>query len=317
MAGGIISSQKNASPNKLASLLISNAQRQGIHDLHIEPSGDLYIIRARSGQHLAQLDQVNASDARVIIDALRTKANLPALSSRAPQEGTIRSNNTLVNFSSLPVVNGEKIFLRITDLTKASKDLEKLGLSGDSLATVKEVANLTSGLVLVLGEGRTTTMFSIISLFDANKLNISTIENRQTYILPRINQFIAERDYVTQAAPAFRAADRQRSDVIMLSAIDTPQLAELAVNASMNNHLVISSLPVSDPFAASAFLVGLGIRPFAISHVLKLIISQSLTRSQTGVTGNFDVVKMNDHLANLISADLPPDELRQLYRGTV
>ena len=315
MDGGIISNLDEHEFEHAVSTLLDISHEQKIRDLHIEPRTNSYTIRTKSGPHLSKIDQLTTDQAESLIHQLFTKSHLRRAS--IPQEGHFKHGDLLVQFSTLPVLTGTKVFLHLTDQKMASKDLASLGLSGDNLALVKRIPEYNSGLIIVLGEGRTTTMFSILSLFDAKKFNISTIENRLTYRLPHVNQFIAEGDFTHQAELALSAAIKQRSKVIYLSQITSPKLAELAVEATNNHQIIITSLPITDPFVAVDFLVNLGIPSFLLLHSLRLIISQQLIsindpNGSNDLTGLFEVLEITDHYRMLYNSGLPSPEIKRI-----
>jgi Type II secretory pathway, ATPase PulE/Tfp pilus assembly pathway, ATPase PilB len=317
MTGGIISHLSENNITHVLNTLLNEARSRKIRDIHIEPGSATYKIRVRTSGQLKLIDQISTTKAEKLIEEIRLRSHLRKTNQRIPQESTFSYNSLLVQFTSLPIVDGEKIFLHITDQKMISKDLKTIGLSGDHLQTVQNIPNLDSGLVIVIGEGKTTTMFSILSLFDSKKLNISTVETRNTYRLSGVNQFISNKNIIRQTEAAFSATVKQHSDVILLSQIDSPRLAELAVDASLNNRLVITSLPITDPFQVADFLLGLDIKPFLLLHALKMVISQDLvsvseTKDRTSLKGVFEILEIDDHYKQLFQAGLNPHEIRHI-----
>lgn len=275
MQGGKIKLNKSSADVFIKSIL-NYCLDNKVRDIHFEPAEKHYVIRIRLGKFLSILDKIPIALAENAIVELKDLANIGSPAS-SPQEGYFKYKNLNIQLSTLPVLGGEKLFLHLTDQTILSSNLTKLGLWGQNLQVVQStVKSTTSGIILVLGEGKNTTMFNLLSLLNTEKLNLCTIENRPSYTFKNVNQFIAEKDYTTLAPKALKALVKQRANVILLSQIDTPKLAEAVFDTASEGKLIISSLPVSDSFSAAEFLSNLGIPPFLIAHTVKLIISQDL-----------------------------------------
>lgn len=315
MMGDEINKLATTSAKAAVNALIDECFSKKIRDIHIEPETNKHIIRVRVGKNLKNFATISNESATKIASYLKEASSLIQLGSRMPQNGNFKRKSLTVEFSSIPVIGGEKLFLHLTDQRTVTKDFEKLGFSKSDADKVRNLSELNSGLVLVLGEGKTTTMFSILSLFDSQRLNISTIESRHTYRLPHINQFIIEDDFLNQSTQAVTAAIKQRSNVIMLSQIDQHKTAELCIDAALNNRVVITSLPTSDPFTAIEFLLGLGVKPFLVAHAIKMIVCQELVQKD-GLTGKFSVLEVNDKLQELIKLGISASEIKKLYEAS-
>ncbi|MCL2444867.1 Flp pilus assembly complex ATPase component TadA [Candidatus Saccharibacteria bacterium] len=317
MSGGQKTKSNNLESNDAETLfqqLIDLVRTQNLRDIHLDPRDGHYLIRTKSSTaRLATHAEISKVQATDLIDLLFIKSHLHPSSRPIPQDARLSHANFLIQLTTLPTILGPKIFLHFTDQTKLTRDLSKLGFTPDQLPIAESITKLPSGLILVLGAGKTTTMFSLLSLFDASKLSISTVETRHTYRLPGVNQFIDTTGQISRQEQAFAAAMRQHSDVILLSQIDSTRLAELSLDAASNRRIIITSLPITDPYSAADFLTHLGTTPFLTLHNLRLVISQQLvptTDSTSSFTGRFDLLEINDHYRQLFLAGLTPTEIR-------
>ncbi|MCL2869954.1 Flp pilus assembly complex ATPase component TadA [Candidatus Saccharibacteria bacterium] len=302
MLGGKIAkllkgSVSSATLDDLLDLLAKN----NLYDIHIEPMGETYHLRTRLNGKLQPLDKISHKAAENLIQQLKIRCQLPRTATNIPQEATFLHGNLLVQFFNLPTLDGEKAYLRIINQKSISKNLAKLGLYGQGLKECEAVNKLPSGLVIVLGEGKTTTMFSLLSRFDSNKLNLSTVERQASYNLPNVNQFVAGDDYHSLAYDALKAAINQRSDVILVEDIGSPELAKLAVDSAQRGRLIITSLPVNDSFAVYYFLVSMGLKPFLVASSLRLIINQKIMH--TGLTTQLEARPISTAESNQILKD--------------
>ena len=283
MQGGKISKLlKTSISADVLSKFLDILAKDNLYDIHIEPSGSTYKIRTRLNGRLRLLDKVSRKTAEDLISQLKAKGGVLHTSINIPQEAVFTHGSLTVRLFSLPTLDGEKTYLRVINQKATNKDLSKLGLYGESLKQLEAISKMGPGLIIVLGEGKTTTMFSLLSQFDASTLSLSTIERHASYKLSGVNQFIAGDNYYDLAYDAFVAAINQRSDVILVDDIGTPDLAKLAVDSVHRGKLVIASLPVNDSFAAAHFLASLGIKPFLVASSLKIIVRQRIIH--TGIT---------------------------------
>jgi type II secretory ATPase GspE/PulE/Tfp pilus assembly ATPase PilB-like protein len=260
--------------------------KNNLFDIHIEPAGSGYCIRTRINGKLQLVEKVNQKVAENLINQLKSRGGLSQASPGTPLKASFVHDHLLIQFFSLPTLGGEKVYLRLINQNSISKDLSKLGLYGDELKALEGVNKLGSGLVIVLGEGKTTTMFSLLSRFDPSKLNLSTVERHASYKLPNVNQFVAHNDYHSLAHDALNAAINQRSDVVLVEDIGTPELAKLAVDSATRGKLIITSLPIDDSFKVPQFLASLGVKPFLIASSLRLIVRQRIVH--TSITSQLE-----------------------------
>ncbi|MDR0591117.1 MAG: Flp pilus assembly complex ATPase component TadA [Candidatus Nomurabacteria bacterium] len=256
--------------------LIDNLHSEGVFNIHLDPLDDSTLVRLRQGKNLVSAGEYKNDASEKFTRYVKARSGLKAHRSRSPEEGGFICGDFLVKIYSLPVIDGEKISLKTAKSNGKIKDLRELGLWGDGLKAVQGITRLSGGLVFALGKGSLQTMFSMLARFDAHITNLATIEHLQTVNLPLVNQFVAEQNYDELAEKALRVAMRQNADVIMISRIDTPKLAELALEASLSGKLVIAGLPIDDSFLVPSYIAHLGVRPFLVSSQLRLIVGQSL-----------------------------------------
>ncbi len=298
--------------------LLELAAEKHISDIHIEPiSGDEYQIRVRRGRNLKIAKKLSFARGAALIHSLKEKAALRDNAGRAPLDGGFQHRQITAQMVITPMLLGEKVFLHIMNQRMVTGSLSKLGLSGRELNIMKTVTQLDKGLVLLLGDGKNTTAFNLLAGFDATTLNVSTVEFAGSYRLPGVNQLVAGRGIATEKL--LDAVLRQKSHVVMITQLDTPETAQKAVDAALHR-LVITSVPVDDPFVAIAFLEGLGVPPFLLASALRIISSQGLIvadKDTKQLTGQFEIIQNNDVLSHLIACGLSAHDLKAMYQETV
>jgi len=272
----------------LVNLIIRNGIRDGASDIHIEP--DLKTLRVRyridgilfeANPTVLTLDLHSA-----IISRLKVMANLDIAERRMPQDGRIRvtidGNEVDLRFSSMPTILGEKIVLRILDRRSAVLDLLKLGFNEETLTRFKKVLLRPYGLILTVGptgSGKTTTLYSALNLIRSMEKNIVTIEDPVEYQLEIINQVQVEEKVGLSFAKVLRSVLRQDPDIVMVGEIRDRETAEIAIQASLTGHLVLSTLHTNESSGAIARLLDMGIEPFLISSSVTCVLAQRLVRT--------------------------------------
>jgi len=213
-------------------------------------------------------------------------ANLDIAERRMPQDGRIQvhvqGQKVDLRFSSMPGIHGEKVVLRILDKSKAMLDINKLGFAPAVLDRFKSLIRISHGLILVCGptgSGKTTTLYSAISLLNAPEKNLVTIEDPVEYQLERVNQNQVMHAIGLTFARFLKHALRQDPDIIMVGEIRDRETAEIAVQASLTGHLVLSTLHTNDSPSAITRLLEMGIEPYLISSSLLASLAQRLVRT--------------------------------------
>jgi type IV pilus assembly protein PilB len=212
-------------------------------------------------------------------------ANLDISERRLPQDGRIRAvvhgRKVDLRMSTLPTVVGEKVVMRILDNKSINVSLDDLGFGENALTSWKNAIDQPHGIVLVTGptgSGKTTTLYSSLRQMDANKLNISTVEDPVEYHLGSVNQTQMHEKIGMTFAKALRALLRQDPDVVMLGEIRDAETATIAVQAALTGHLVLSTLHTNDAPSSVTRLINIGVEPYLISAAVNAILAQRLVR---------------------------------------
>ena len=269
----------------LTNMILLKAIRDGASDIHLEPQNDQFQVRVRIDGLLYDLMSPKVEMHPAVVSRLKVMANLDIAERRIPQDGRIQVSvdGAVIDlrFSSLPSIHGEKIVLRILDQRKAILDINKLGFEEDMLARFKLLLRQPHGLVLVCGptgSGKTTTLYSAITLLNTREKNIITIEDPVEYQLPGINQNQVKEAIGLSFAKFLKHALRQDPDIILVGEIRDRETAEIAIQASLTGHLVLSTLHTNDAVSAITRLLEMGVEPYLISSALLAALSQRLVR---------------------------------------
>jgi type IV pilus assembly protein PilB len=270
----------------LTNVILMKAIRDGASDIHLEPQGDQFTVRVRIDGLLYELMSPKVEMHPAIVSRLKVMANLDISERRIPQDGRIQvlyEGRTIdLRFSSMPAIHGEKVVLRILDQRKAILDINKLGFTQDMLTRFKLLLKRPHGLVLVCGptgSGKTTTLYSAITILNTRERNIVTIEDPVEYQLKGVNQNQVKEAIGLTFAKFLKHALRQDPDVILVGEIRDRETAEIAIQASLTGHLVLSTLHTNDSVSAITRLLEMGVEPYLISSALLASLSQRLVRT--------------------------------------
>jgi type IV pilus assembly protein PilB len=270
---------------RFVNYLIFDALKQGASDIHIEPKEKQLKIRYRIDGILFEAMNPPHAMAPAIVSRLKIMANLDISERRLPQDGRIRAvvNNRKIDLrmSTLPTVSGEKVVMRILDTKSINVSLDDLGFSENALTIWKNQIDQPHGIILVTGptgSGKTTTLYSSLRQMDANKLNISTVEDPVEYHLASVNQTQMHERIGMTFAKALQALLRQDPDVVMLGEIRDNETATIAVQAALTGHLVLSTLHTNDAPSSITRLINIGVEPYLISSALNAVLAQRLVR---------------------------------------
>jgi len=269
----------------LVNLTILNAIKDNASDIHVEPDAKLVRVRYRVDGVMHEVMTQRKDLHAAIVSRLKVMAGLDIGERRRPQEGRIHvvadGREIDLRVSSLPTILGEKMVLRILDQSKSIVSLEKLGFKGASLESFRSILARPYGLILVTGptgSGKTTTLYSGLAEISSIEKNIITIEDPVEYQLPLINQVQVNEKTGLGFANILRQVLRQDPDIIMVGEIRDQETAEIAIQAALTGHLVISTLHTNDSAGAITRLADMGIEPFLISSALTGVIAQRLCR---------------------------------------
>jgi type IV pilus assembly protein PilB len=269
----------------LANVMILNAIKDGASDIHVEPDNKLLRVRYRVDGVMHEVMTHRKDVHAALISRIKVMAGLDIGERRRPQEGRIHvvadGREIDLRVSSLPTILGEKIVLRILDQSRSIVSLEALGFAGDALEAFRRMLAQPYGMILVTGptgSGKTTTLYSALAEISSIAKNIITIEDPVEYQLPLINQVQVNEKTDLSFANVLRQVLRQDPDIIMVGEIRDRETAEIAIQAALTGHLVISTLHTNDSAGAVTRLADMGVEPFLISSALTGVIAQRLAR---------------------------------------
>ena len=316
----LAASSEEAPVIKLANLIIVQAIKDRSSDIHIEPFEKTVRLRYRIDGSLIDVTPPPRNMQVPLISRIKIMSNLDIAERRLPQDGRMRvkvgGRDIDLRVSILPTVHGEKCVLRILDKTNLSTSLDKLGLDHQTYRRVKAAVDAPHGLILVTGptgSGKTTTLYSALNELNNPEFNIITVEDPVEFQLVGINQVPTRKEIGLSFANALRSILRQDPDIIMIGEIRDTETAEIAVEAALTGHQVLSTLHCNDAPGAIARLDDMGIAPFLISSSVILSCAQRLIRRICSVCK--EPVTYPPKMYEDLSIDPAIFEGSSLYRG--
>lgn len=270
---------------QLLNLILTEAIQQGASDIHFEPSENGMRVRYRIDGVL-QNRHAPAVDYQVqLLTRIKVMAKLDIAEHRLPQDGRIklRMGRREIDFrvSTVPIAGGERIVLRILDKGNVLLGMDKIGMLPSVFEQFKRLIDLPEGIILVTGptgSGKTTTLYSAICEMANDEINIMTIEDPVEYNLKGIAQIGVHHKIKLDFATGLRHILRQDPDVIMVGEIRDKETAEIAIQAALTGHLVLSTLHTNDAPSAITRLVDMGIEPYLLSSCIVGVLAQRLVR---------------------------------------
>ncbi len=270
---------------RLVNLTITQAVQEGASDVHIEPTENDVKIRFRVDGVLYDVISPPKKIFPTLVARIKILSNMDIAERRIPQDGRFRvvSQGKIIDFrvSTLPTIYGEKIVLRLLDRSATLIGLEKLGFTEDILHKFDDLISRPYGMILVTGptgSGKTTTLYSALAKINTPEKNIITIEDPVEYQFARINQVQINPKAGLTFATGLRSILRQDPDIIMVGEIRDRETAEIAVQAALTGHLVLSTIHTNDAAGAITRLIDMGIEPYLISSSLIGALAQRLAR---------------------------------------
>jgi type IV pilus assembly protein PilB len=281
----LTASSEEAPVIKLANLILVQAVKDRASDIHIEPFEKGMRLRYRVDGALLDATAPPKNMQLALISRFKVMASLDIAERRLPQDGRIRikvSNRDYdLRVSIMPTVHGEKIVLRLLDKSNLSASIDKLGLDPETFIQFKNAVDAPHGLILVTGptgSGKTTTLYSALNELNNPTYNIVTVEDPVEFQVPGINQVPVKKEIGLTFGNALRSILRQDPDIIMIGEIRDTETAEIAVEAALTGHQVLSTMHCNDAPGAIARLDDMGIAPFLISSSVILACAQRLMR---------------------------------------
>ncbi|HEU4352374.1 MAG TPA: GspE/PulE family protein [Burkholderiales bacterium] len=262
------------------------AFEQRASDIHIEPRREQGIVRFRIDGVLHQVYQFPAPVLAAMTSRIKILARMDVVEKRRPQDGRIKTRSgeqdVELRISTLPTAFGEKLVMRIFDPEVLVRDFAELGFSQEDQRRWKEMTDRPNGIVLVTGptgSGKTTTLYSTLKSLATSEVNVCTIEDPIEMIEPAFNQMQVVSAIDLGFAEGVRALMRQDPDIIMVGEIRDLETAEMAVQAALTGHLVLSTLHTNDAPSAIARLLELGVPPYLLNATLNGVMAQRLVRT--------------------------------------
>jgi type IV pilus assembly protein PilB len=270
---------------RIVDTLLKHAVIDRASDIHIEPSEREIAVRYRVDGILRDAMTLPKQVASGIVARIKVLSNLKLDEHRLPQDGRFRfkkdQDKFSVRVSILPVLDGEKVVMRLLAEGAKGYGLEELGLFSDVLEEVVRAIKRPTGMILVTGptgSGKTTSLYSILEILNTPEVNISTVEDPVEYRIPRINQTQVNPKIGLTFSNGLRSLLRQDPDIIMVGEIRDKETASLAVNAALTGHLVLSTLHTNSAAGAIPRLIYMKVEPFLIASTLNLVVAQRLVR---------------------------------------
>lgn len=270
---------------KLVHVIIKHALDGKASDVHIEPIDQSYRVRFRQDGILHASLTFPQEVGRAVISRIKILSNLKIDERRKPQDGRFRINDkgNDIDFrvSSLPVVEGEKIVMRVLEKDRQTFDLAQLGMMGTQHEMFLRRVHDPYGMILMTGptgSGKSTTLYAFLKILNNEERNIITLEDPVEYFVPGINQSQVKPEIGYTFASGLRSILRQDPNIIMVGEIRDGETAELAVHAALTGHLVFSTVHTNNAIGALPRLIDLGIEPFLIASAVRVIAAQRLVR---------------------------------------
>lgn len=281
----LLENQDDAPIIRLLNALFTQAIKQKASDIHIETYEDKVLVRNRIDGVLHEVLEIQRAIAPLVISRVKVMAKLDIAEKRIPQDGRISlrigGHNIDVRVSTLPSNHGERVVLRILDKQAAQLDLSLLGMPQTTLKTIRKMIAEPHGIILVTGptgSGKTTSLYAMLTELNEVTRNILTIEDPIEYDLEGIGQTQVNTKVQMTFAKGLRAILRQDPDVVMIGEIRDLETAEIAVQASLTGHLVLSTLHTNSALGALARLRDMGVESFLMSSSIVGLIAQRLVR---------------------------------------
>ncbi len=305
---------------KIVAVILNNAVEGDASDIHIENTGEKVKVRFRVDGVLHTSLVLPLPVFPGVVARVKILAKMRLDEKRKPQDGgfSAKINGRKIDFrvSTLPAYYGEKVVLRILDSERGVRPLTSLGLSDEQVGMIKEALAKPYGLILITGptgSGKSTTLYSLLNELDREKSNVVSLEDPVEYHMPDMNQSQVMPEIGYTFAAGLRSILRQDPDIIMVGEIRDAETAQLAIQAALTGHIVLSTLHTNNAIGVVPRLIDMGIDPYLIAPTLVLSIAQRLARKT--FPASLHVVEDQASLQSMIPkqfADLPAEYLAKL-----
>jgi len=278
-------SENDAPIIRLINALLTEAVKEGASDIHVEPFENRLVVRFRIDGVLREVLAPQKAIASAVVSRIKVMARLDIAEKRLPQDGRIglriAGRPVDVRVSTIPAGYGERVVLRLLDKQAGKLDLQQLGMAPDTLQRLAETIERPHGILLVTGptgSGKTTTLYASLLRLNDRSSNIMTVEDPIEYYIDGIGQTQVNTKVEMTFARGLRAILRQDPDVVMVGEIRDLDTAQIAVQASLTGHLVLSTLHTNSAVGAVTRLRDMGVEPFLLSSSLIGVLAQRLVR---------------------------------------
>ena len=281
----LLESDDDAPIIRFINAVLTEAVKENASDVHIEPYENRLGVRFRVDGVLREVLETRRQLAPLVVSRIKVMSKLDIAEKRLPQDGRISlriaGRAVDVRVSTMPSGHGERVVLRLLDKQAGRLDLESLGMDDDSRSTIDELIHKPHGIILVTGptgSGKTTTLYAALERINDNTRNIMTVEDPIEYFIDGIGQTQVNTKVEMTFARGLRAILRQDPDIVMVGEIRDLETAEIAVQASLTGHLVLSTLHTNTASGAVTRLRDMGVEPFLLSSSLIGVLAQRLVR---------------------------------------
>jgi general secretion pathway protein E len=278
-------SENDAPIIRLINALLTEAVKEGASDIHVEPFENRLVVRFRIDGVLREVLAPQKAIASAVVSRIKVMARLDIAEKRLPQDGRIglriAGRPVDVRVSTIPAGYGERVVLRLLDKQAGKLDLQQLGMAPDTLRRLAETIERPHGILLVTGptgSGKTTTLYASLLRLNDRSSNIMTVEDPIEYYIDGVGQTQVNTKVEMTFARGLRAILRQDPDVVMVGEIRDLETAQIAVQASLTGHLVLSTLHTNSAVGAVTRLRDMGVEPFLLSSSLIGVLAQRLVR---------------------------------------
>ncbi len=281
----LLESDDDAPIIRLINAVLTEAVKEGASDIHIEPFENRLVVRFRIDGVLREVLQSRRAVAPLIVSRIKVMSRLDIAEKRVPQDGRISlkiaGRAVDVRVSTIPSGHGERVVMRLLDKQAGRLDLAQLGMDPATEETIGDIIHKPNGIILVTGptgSGKTTSLYAALGRINETSRNIMTVEDPIEYYIDGIGQTQVQTKVGMTFARGLRAILRQDPDVVMVGEIRDLETAEIAVQASLTGHLVLSTLHTNTAVGAVARLRDMGVEPFLLSSSLLGVMAQRLVR---------------------------------------